>query len=191
MLEEALQLIRQLWQGGDQTFRGKHYTVDHARIYTLPQEPIEVAVAAAMPLAAGLAGRLGDALISTAPDAEIVDAYRAAGGDGPRYGQLTVCWGEDESVARRTALRIWPNAAAPGRLSQELPLPSDFESVAELITEGEIASQIVCGSDSERYRQRIAEYADAGFDHLAIHQVGPDQAGFIRFFERELAGAVV
>ena len=191
MLEEAIRLMRQLWEGGTQTFRGRHYNVDHARIYTLPDEPIEVAVAAAKPQAAKLAATLGDALISTAPDDEVTSAYRDAGGEGPRYGQLTVCWAEDEAEARATALQIWPNAAVPGRLSQELPLPADFESVAELVTEDMIAEQIVCGPDPEEYRRRIAEYADAGFDHLAIHQVGPDQAGFLRFYERELAGARV
>ncbi len=191
MLEEAIRLMRQLWDGGYQTFRGKHYVADHARIYTLPEEPIQIAVAAAMPKAAELAGRLGDALINTAPDAGIVDAYRSAGGDGARYGQLTVCWNEDEAAARKTALEVWPNAAAPGRLSQELPLPSDFEAVAELVTEDEIAEQVVCGPDPGPYRERIAEYAAAGYDHLAIHQVGSDQAGFLQFYERELAGVAV
>ena len=191
MLDEAIRLMRQLWEGGTQTFRGRHYSADHARIYTLPDEPIEVAVAAAQPRAAELAAELGDALISTAPDDEVTAAYREAGGDGPRYGQLTVCWAEEEAEARSTALRIWPNAAAPGRLSQELPLPADFESVAELVTEEMIAEQIVCGPDPEEYRRRIGEYAEAGFDHLSIHQVGPDQAGFLRFYERELAGAAV
>ena len=191
MLDEAIRLMRQLWEGGTQTFRGRHYTVDHARIYTLPDERIEVAVAAAQPRAAELAATHGDALISTAPDEEVTNAYREAGGSGPRYGQLTVCWAEKEAEARATALRIWPNAAAPGQLSQELPLPADFEAVAELVTEDVIAERVVCGPDPAEYRRRIDQFAEAGFDHLAIHQVGPDQPGFLRFYERELAGAAV
>jgi G6PDH family F420-dependent oxidoreductase len=186
MLEEAIALMRQLWEGGMQTFRGAYYTVDHARLYTLPDEPIPVAVAAGQPNAAELAGRVGDAYVGTAPDKEIVDAYRDAGGDGPRYGQLTVCWAENEAGARRTALEIWPNAGAPGRLSQELPLPADFEAVAELVTEDQIAEQIVCGPDPLKYLDGIRMYEQAGYDHVYIHQVGPDQEGFLRFFEREL-----
>src|SRR5687767_2849359 len=88
MLEEAIVLIRQLWEGGYQTFRGEWYDVDHARIYTLPEEPIPIAVAAGQPNAAELAGRLGDAFVSTAPEQDLVDGYREAGGDGPRYGQV-------------------------------------------------------------------------------------------------------
>src|SRR3954464_6247466 len=85
LLEEAIEVMRLLWQGGDQTHRGKHYTVEHARIYDLPDEPVEVYVAAAQPLAAKLAGRLGDGLISTAPDQEVVENFQAeGGGDKPR-----------------------------------------------------------------------------------------------------------
>src|ERR671935_2876164 len=71
MLEEAIEVMRLLWQGGEQTHRGKHYTVDHCRIYNIPDEPVELAIAAAQPQAAELAGRLGDAFITTSPDAEL------------------------------------------------------------------------------------------------------------------------
>jgi coenzyme F420-dependent glucose-6-phosphate dehydrogenase len=186
MLEEALEVLRLLWQGDVQSHEGKHYRVDHARIYDLPEQPLEVAVAAAKPCAAALAARLGDAMVSTAPDSELVDAYRAAGGDGPVYGQLTVCWADSESEARRTALRVWPNAGIPGRSGQELPLPEDFQSLAQLVTEEQIAEQIVCGPDPDLWRSRIEEFTGAGFTHVYLHQVGRDQEGFFRFFEREL-----
>ena len=67
-------MIRLLWQGGEQTHRGKHYTVDHATLYTLPEQPIPIAVAAARPKAAELAGRAGDGLVSTEPNEETVAA---------------------------------------------------------------------------------------------------------------------
>src|SRR5918992_5452628 len=88
LLEESIEVMRLLWQGGEQTHRGRHYTVDHAQLYTLPDAPIPVAVAAAQPLAAELAGRAGDAFVTTTPDPEIVEAYTSAGGDGRRYGQV-------------------------------------------------------------------------------------------------------
>ena len=75
MLEEAVDVMRELWQGGLVTHRGKHYTVDRARLYTVPDEPPPLAIAAAAENAAELAGRLGDALVSTAPDADIVKAF--------------------------------------------------------------------------------------------------------------------
>ena len=186
MLEEAIEIMRLLWQGGYQSHTGKHYRVDHARLYTLPEEPIAIAVAAAKPIAAELAGRLGDALINVAPDAAVVESYRSAGGEGPRYAQLTVCWAEDEAEAVRTAHRVWPNAGIQGRASQELPLPSDFEELAQMVREDEIAEAVVCGPDPERYLEQIRAFDDAGYDHVYVHQVGPDQEGYLRFHREVL-----
>jgi coenzyme F420-dependent glucose-6-phosphate dehydrogenase len=92
LLEEAIDVIRLLWQGGEQTHRGTHYTVDHAQLYTLPDEPVQLAVAAANERAATLAGKVGGGLVSTAPSAETVEQYRDGGGDGPCYGQVRICW---------------------------------------------------------------------------------------------------
>jgi coenzyme F420-dependent glucose-6-phosphate dehydrogenase len=186
MLEEAIEIMRLLWQGGSQTHRGKHYRVENARVYTLPDEPPPIAVAASGSNAAELAARTGDALISTAPDEELVQAYRSAGGDGPRYGQLTGCWAPDEREAVQTALEWWPNAALKGELSQELPLPRHFEQAAENVDEEAIAEAIVCGSDVDRWLEQITAFEDAGFDHVYLHQVGPDQEGFFQFARREL-----
>ena len=186
MLEEAVAVIRLLWQGGMQSHHGPHYTVENARIYTLPDEPPPVAVAAAGPEAAKLAARTGDALISTSPDAELVETYRSAGGDGPRYGQLTVCWASEEREAVQTALEWWPNAALKGELGQELPLPRHFEQAAENVDEEAIAEAVVCGPDVDKWLEKVTEFEDAGFDHVYLHQVGPDQDGFFQFAEREL-----
>jgi G6PDH family F420-dependent oxidoreductase len=187
MLEEAVEVIRMLWQGGYQTHRGKHYTVEQARIYTLPDELPEIAVAAAQTNAAELAGLIGDALISVAPDKEVVDEFEAAGGAGkPRYGHLTVCWAESEEEAKRTAHERWPNARLEGPLNQELALPEHFEGATKMVSADGAAESVVCGPDLDRYLEEIKAFADAGFDHVYIHQVGDDQEGFIRFAQREL-----
>jgi G6PDH family F420-dependent oxidoreductase len=186
MLEEAIEVIRLLWQGGYQTHRGKHYRVENARIYSLPEELPAIAVAAGGPEAAKLAARAGEALISTSPDEELVETYRSAGGTGPRYGQLTVCWAKTEEEAVTTALEWWPNAALKGELGQELPLPRHFEQAAENVDADAIAEAVVCGPDVDRWLEKITEYEDAGFDHVYLHQVGPDQESFFQFAEREL-----
>jgi coenzyme F420-dependent glucose-6-phosphate dehydrogenase len=190
MLREAIEVMRGLWEGELFSFEGDYYVVDNARIYTLPDGEIEVAIAAGGPEAAELAGEVGDALISTAPEKELVEAYARAGGHGPRYGQLTVCWAETDGEARRRAFEWWPNAGLQGPLSQELPLPSHFEASAAMVTEEDVADAVVCGPDPAEHLEGIEAFADAGFDHVYVHQVGPDQAGFIDFYEREiLAGA--
>jgi G6PDH family F420-dependent oxidoreductase len=187
MLREAIEVMRQLWQGGYQTFRGDHYVVEQARIYTLPEEPPPIAVAAAAPDAADLAGATGDAFISVAPDAELVGRFEQAGGDGkPRYGQITVCWAETEEEAKETAYEIWPNAAIEGDLSQELALPKHFEQAAQMVSPDDVAEAIVCGPDPDLHLEQIRAFDEAGFDHVYVHQVGRDQAGFFDFYEREI-----
>ena len=183
MLEEAIDVLRLLWQGGYQSHQGRHYVVEQARIFTLHDEPPPIAVAASQPLAAQLAGRLGDALISVAPDDELVAEFEQAGGDGkPRYGQLHICYAEDERRARKTAHELWPNAAMGGALGQELATTSHYEAVAELVREEDVAASVVCGPDPDAHLEKIREYEQAGFTHVFVHQIGPEQHPFLRFY---------
>jgi coenzyme F420-dependent glucose-6-phosphate dehydrogenase len=178
--------MRELWQGGPVSRDGPAYTVDRARVYTLPDEPPPVYVAAAGAESAELAARIGEGLISTAPDEEVVQAYRSAGGDGPRYGQLHVCYGDDEAACRKLAYEIWPNAALKGTLGQELPAPSHFEQAAQMVTEDDVAETVPCGPDPEKIVEAIREFEEAGFDHVYLHQIGPDQEPFIRFCREQI-----
>jgi coenzyme F420-dependent glucose-6-phosphate dehydrogenase len=186
-LDEAIEVMRMLWEGGPQTHRGRHFTVEQARVYDLPDRPPPVLVAAKGERATELAGRVGDGLISVAPEADSVRGFERAGGQGkPRFGQVHVCWAEDEAAARRTAHQWWPNAAIGGELGLELPLPRHFEQAAETVREEDVAGTVACGPDPERHIAAIREYADAGFDHVWVHQIGPDQQGFLRFYRDEV-----
>jgi coenzyme F420-dependent glucose-6-phosphate dehydrogenase len=187
MLGEAIAVLRQLWEGGYQSFDGNFYTVENARIYTLPEEPPPIIVAAAGPSAATLAGERGDGIWAVAPQSELLQKFTEAGGSGPRYGQVKVCWAANEDDARKTAFEWWPNAGIGGELSQELPLPRHFEQAAQLVTADDVAEKTPLGPDPDRYVEAIKAFVDAGFDHVYIHQIGPDQEGFFDFFEKELA----
>src|ERR687898_676999 len=181
-------VMRQLWQGGYQTHRGKHYTVENARLYTLPDEPVPIAVAAAKQHAAELAGRVGDAFVNTSPDPEPIERFERSGGQGkPKYGQITVCWAKDEDEAAQTVYEIWPNAALGGDLTYELPLPRHFEQATEKVTREQLKQELTVGPDPERYVAKADEMVEAGFTHVYFHQIGPDQEGFFRFWQDELA----
>jgi G6PDH family F420-dependent oxidoreductase len=187
MLAEAVEVIRLLWKGGLQSHRGSYYEVENARLYSLPETPPMIAIAASGPQSATLAARIGDALVGTSADDKTLKAFDRAGGRRkPRYGELTVCWAEDEKKARKAARRFWPTAVVASALHWELPLPSHFEAAVDGVTEDQVAEEIVCGPDPSKHLEKIREYAKAGYDHVCIHQVGPDQAGFIRFYEREI-----
>jgi coenzyme F420-dependent glucose-6-phosphate dehydrogenase len=187
MLDEAIEVIRLLWRGGQQTHRGRFYTVEQARVYDVPDQPPPIMVAAKGPKAVRLAAEKGDGLVGTAPDQEMMETFEGAGGrDKPRYGQVHVCWAESEEEARRTAREWWPNTTLPGELGVELPLPRHFDQAAELLSEDDVAESVTCGPDAERHVEALQEYADAGYTHVYVHQVGPDQEGFMRFYEQEV-----
>jgi coenzyme F420-dependent glucose-6-phosphate dehydrogenase len=187
MLEEAIEVMRLLWEGGEQTHRGDFYDLEQARLYTLPEQPVEIAIAAAKSNAAELAGRLGDAFVNTAPDSEVIEIFESAGGRGkPKYGQITGCWAGSEQEGAKTACEIWPNAALGGDLGYELPLPRHFEEATEDVTPEDIAEAIPCGPDPDRWLEDIRTYEQAGYTHVYFHHIGYDQEGFFRFWSKEL-----
>jgi len=187
MLEEAVEVIRLLWQGGEQTHRGKHYTVDHARVYDIPEELPGLFVAAAQQNAAELAGRIGDGLISTSPDEDVVQRFESAGGSGKRkLGMMHVAYDTDEQAALKRAHELWPNTSLKGPLGQELATPSDFEGAVPMVREEDVAETTPHGPDPARYLEMIKQYDDAGFTHVYIHQIGENQDEFADFARREL-----
>lgn len=186
MLEEAIEVIRELWQGGIVNHHGEFYDVENARLYSLPDAPPPIAVSAFGPNAADLAARIGDGFVTVQPDKDLLTRYRSAGGRGRSVGALKVCWDQDESRARKLAHELWPTEGVEGQLAQELPMPSHFEAASANVTEDMITEIVPCGPDPERHIKAISEYLEAGFDEIYINQIGPDQEGFFDFYAREL-----
>jgi G6PDH family F420-dependent oxidoreductase len=187
MLEEAVEVIRKLWRGGMQSHRGRHYTVENARIYDLPDEAPPILISGFGPNSTDLAAKIGDGFCTVEPDAETVERFRSAT-DGDRLvaGGMKACWGPDESEARATAYRLWPNEQLPGELAQILPTPAHFEQASQLVSEQAVAESVPCGPDLEAHLEAIRAYERAGFDELYIQQIGPEQRGFFDFYAREV-----
>jgi G6PDH family F420-dependent oxidoreductase len=191
MLAESMQIMRELWEGASVDHHGAYYDVVDARVYTLPETPPEIFVAAGGEKTAELAGELGDGLITTTPKKDLLKAFDAAGGSGKKkLGQVTVCYGANAEQAKQTAYEIWPTAGLKGELTQELPLPRHFEQAVENITADEIGEIIVCGPDLEAHVKALREYVDAGFDGVYVHQIGPEQDAFFAFYSREVLPAL-
>jgi len=187
MLEEAIDVMRGLWAGGMFDHRGRHYQVENARIYTLPDEPPPILVSGFGPKSVDLAARAGDGYCATMPDAELVRRFRDGGGAGKLTQAGTkVCWGPDEAECRAEAFRLWPNEALPGELAQVLPTPAHFEQAVELVTEEMIGESVPCGPDIERHVAALQEYADAGFDEVYVQQIGTRHEQFFEVFARDV-----
>jgi G6PDH family F420-dependent oxidoreductase len=187
MLEEAVEVMRELWAGGFVNHYGEHYMVENARIYTLPDEPPKVYVSGLGPKAIDLAARIGDGYISTKPDKDGVDRFRSeGGGDKPAQGGFKACYAPTEKEGVRIAYRTWPNSGIPGELSQVLPSPRHFEQAAELVTEDHVRGLIACGPDPDRQVEQFTRYAEAGFDEVYVANIGPHQREFFDLYAREV-----
>jgi G6PDH family F420-dependent oxidoreductase len=190
MLEEAVDVVRQLWTGETVDHRGEFYEVDNAKLFDPPAEAPPIIVSGFGPKAIELAARIGDGYWGNAPQRELIERFEKGGGTGPRYAQLNVCWAEDEATARRTVHEVWPNGGVPGQLSQDLPTWTHFEEAASMVTEDMAVESVPCGPAAAPILESVRSYLDAGYDHLYFHQIGPDQGGFLRFWADELRGAL-
>ena len=164
--------------------------MENARLFDPPAEAPPIVVSAFGPKAIELAARIGDGYWGTSPQGDLIDKFREAGGTGPRYAQIDVCWAPDEAAARKTVHEIWPNGGISGQLSQDLPTWSHFEEAAAMVTEDDAVAHVPCGPDVGPIVESVRSYLDAGYDHLYFHQIGPDQEGFLRFWSDELAPAL-
>ncbi|WP_435153510.1 TIGR03557 family F420-dependent LLM class oxidoreductase [Haladaptatus sp. DFWS20] len=189
MLEEAIEIMQKLWRGGQQSYYGDHFTVENARLYTLPEEPPDIVVSAYGTRAAKAAAELGDGFWSVGSQDE-VQIFDDEGGEGPRYSQMTVCYAEDEDAAIDTAYEWWPNTALTGELNSQLPTPTHFEQACEMVSREDIAEgSIVTDPNPETHIQNLQQFFDTGYDHVYVHQVGPDQESFFDFYESEVLPA--
>jgi G6PDH family F420-dependent oxidoreductase len=191
MLEEAVEVMRMLWTGEMVRHEGPHYTVDAARLYTLPDAPVPVLVSGFGPKATRLAARIGEGYMNVQPDAELVQLYRSEGGRGPTHVGAKVCWGADVAEARSLVHRLWAHQAIPGEIAQVLQNPKQYEQASAIVTEDDAVSAVAAvGPRVEDFVEGLRPYVEAGFDEVYVAQIGPDQQGFLRFWEQELAPAL-
>jgi len=186
MLEEAVGLMRELWAGEFVNHRGRHYTVDTARIYTLPDAPPPVYVSGFGPKATDLAARIGDGYITTSPEPELLERFRAASGGKPAQAGSKVCWAATEEEGARIAHDLWANAGLPGELAQVLPSPRHFEQASALVTEEKTRESVACGSDVAAHLAALQPYVDAGFEEIYVANMGPHYRDMILAYGREV-----
>jgi G6PDH family F420-dependent oxidoreductase len=186
MLEEAVEVIRALWTGDNVSHRGRHYTVENARVWTRPTTPPPILVSAFGPKALDVAVRIGDGYVTTTPDEELLGRYRKEAGTGTTHAGFKVAWADTEDEGIDHAYRIWPNSGLPGELSQVLPTVEHFEQASQLVTRDAIAESVVGGSDPQAHLGAYAPFVEAGFDEIYVANMGPNYADMIRAYGREV-----
>lgn len=192
MFDEALSIIRAMFDGGTVTFRGEHLEAEGARLWDLPPTPPPIGVAVSGPSSCELAGRHADAMIAVEPDAELGERFDAAGGTGkPRIGQVPLSYDIDRDAAVQRALDQFRWFAGGWYVNAELPSPTSFAAASAAVRTEDITGQIPCGPDVAASVEAVEAFIEAGFTHVALVQIGGDSQGpFLDWAADELLPAL-
>jgi G6PDH family F420-dependent oxidoreductase len=193
MLEEAVDVMRKLWSGDVVSHHGAHYTIDTARLYTIPDQPPEIYVSAFGPKALEVAARIGDGFITTQPDGEAVSEFRRLKGDSgaPAMAGFKVAYAATADEGRDHAHRLWANSGLPGELAQVLPSPQHFEQASTLVTKEATGKSVVCGSEAQEHCNAFEPFEKAGFDEVYVANMGPRWREMIAFYGEEVLPEVL
>ena len=192
MLEEAIHIIRDLFDGdGFTNFRGEHFDVESAKLWDVPETRVPIGVAVSGTQSCQIAGELGDAMIAVEPKPELGEWFDAAGGVGKsRIGQMPISFGTDEAEAVTRAHTLFRWFGLGWKVNAELPGATAFQAASQFVREEDVAGSIPCGDDAGAVIEAAKAYADAGFTHLALLQIGGDQqAPFLEWSRTSLMPA--
>lgn len=187
MLEEAVHIIRELHTGELVTWEGNYFRVDSARVWDAVEVPIGLAVSGS----AGIErfAPLGDHLISTEPDAELISGWDAAhSGTSRKIGQVPICWGPDKDAAIATAHEQFRWFGGGWAVNADLPTPAGFAGASQFVREEDVAEAIACGPDLDELAESVRPFIDAGYTDVAVVQVGDESQE--RFLD-EVAGPLL
>ncbi|WP_346081090.1 MULTISPECIES: LLM class F420-dependent oxidoreductase [Actinomycetes] len=192
MLEEAVEIIRALFGGEHVTHHGRHYQVESAKLWDVPEQPPPIGIAVSGEQSCRLAGERGDLLIATEPRPELLAAFDRHGGRGkPRVGQLPVSYDPDRDTAVKRAHAQFRWFGLGWKVNAELPHPDSFESATRFVTPDDVAASIPCGDDPDAFVEAVRPYARAGFEEIALVQIGGDtQPEFLRWSAKTLLPAL-
>jgi len=186
MLGEAIDIFRMLWSGGVHNHRGAYFVVDHARLYDTPEHPIPVILGVSGPESVALAAEKADGIMTTEPNPDLVKGFHDGKGSGPCYAEVTLAYAPSEEEGLELARKRFSFAAFGWAVNSELPAVEGFEAAAKYVRAEDLKDMIPAGPDPERHLEAIRKYVDAGYDHIVLTGIGPDQASFVRFFEKDL-----
>jgi G6PDH family F420-dependent oxidoreductase len=194
MLAEAVDVIAALFdnQNGTVNHRGEYFDIESAKLWDLPDERVPIGIAVSGPDSCALAGRKAEMMIAVEPNAELGELFDAAGGAGkPRVGQVALAYDEDRDAAVRRAHEQFRWFGLGWKVNADLPNPDSFEGATQFVTQEQVADALSCGPDVEEHVEAIKPFIEAGFDEVALVQIGAEhQEQFTTWADRELLPAL-
>lgn len=194
MLAEAVDVIAGLFdnQNGTFNYRGEYFDIESAKLWDLPDQRVPIGIAVSGPDSCRLAGRKADMMIAVEPNAELAELFDAAGGAAkPKVGQVALAYDEDRDAAVRRAHEQFRWFGLGWKVNADLPNPDSFEDATQFVTQEQVAGALSCGPDVEEHVEAIKSFIEAGFDEVALVQIGAEhQEQFTTWAERELLPAL-
>jgi G6PDH family F420-dependent oxidoreductase len=176
MLGEAIEIIAALFDGGYAEHVGRHYRVDSAKLWDVPETRVPLAVAVSGARSVRQFAPMSDAMIAVQPAAELCQSWDATvGGQHRKIGQLPVCWDSDPDAALKRAHDQFRWFGGGWKVNAELPGPSAFAAASQFVTPEDVARDIPCGPDVDQIVAAAGEYWRAGFTDVALCQIGGGQ----------------
>ena len=188
MLIEAVELMQALWSGEWTSRRGRHFTVEDARIYDLPAEPLRLVVAVSGDSSLDVAEAVGaDGIMATDADPTLVDGWADRGGSrDATWTEVPFAWASTAEEGLRLAHERFRFSAAGWKVMSELPNPVNFAAACESVRPEDLAGAIPHGPDPQPSLDAVRSYQEAGVERIAIVPIGDDVEGLLRFWNEEL-----
>jgi G6PDH family F420-dependent oxidoreductase len=182
-LVEAASIISKLFDGGYVTFQGRHFRIDSAKLWDLPDRRVPVGIAVSGRQSCELFAPLAEVMVGVDPDPHLAQWWDAAGprtsesgpGDARKVGQLPISWGTDEAAAVRRAHELFRWSLGGWKVNAELPGTAAFAGASSTVRESDVAAQIPCGDDIGAVVEAASAFFDAGYTDLALVQIGGDR----------------
>jgi G6PDH family F420-dependent oxidoreductase len=193
MLSEAVDIISALLnEEGRVNYRGRHFDVEQAELWDRPGKRVPIGIAVSGESSCRLAGHKADIMIAVEPKAELGEMFDAAGGSGkPRVGQIALAYDADRDAAIERAHAQFRWFGLGWKVNADLPNPEAFAAATQFVAPDQVADALGCGPDVEEHVAKIKPFIEAGFDEIALVQIGADQqAKFITWAENELLPAL-
>jgi G6PDH family F420-dependent oxidoreductase len=195
-LFEALDVIKKLFTGKDVKHDGQFFKMHKTRLWTMPEAPPPILIAAAGPVTSKRTGALADGIITPAASLSKIEGILAKFGEGaksagkdpdtmPKYLQMHLSWAPTDEEAWTNAMEEWPNGGMKFP-KQDIRSPFDFAEMAKMVRREDFNGRMVVSSDPDLHRAEIQKFIDAGFDKIYVHNVGRNQEEWIKVFGREV-----
>lgn len=181
-LTEAVSHLRALLTGREVDLSGEYFTTQRAQLFDAVED-LPILCAAGGARSAKLAGELADGVITLGCRPELTESLPSS---HVCLAQLSVCWAPELQQAVQTAHRVFPEVAMEGDLFTRLSHPADYREAARGVTVDDVRASIVCGPDPAPYLQELRLCLEAGYDGVALHQIGPCQTEFLDFLKGEI-----